>query len=291
MPFINGVWSGLSQGISDIADEVSEQSATAAGMRQRSAVLQALEEAYRNATGDATMSQTALAKQAGTYADTPEFQRGLADEAALQGQGTQAALLGRINAMRAAEGFPAFDPASAEAQSTAPANYWFNQQMGPASLAAQSDVRAQILRELEAAYSGLGSNVATSFRDSAGGTYDPNNPDYLRSMQSDVYAGTTGAQRALQAKIDALRAQQGLEPFSDASTSSQRYQAAGQAVQGAVPQTQTSTAPATMDTSDEASAPTTEAGDSSERVEEENKQTNAVTALASAKKKPAQRVV
>ena len=256
----------LARGIGDVRDRI----VPATQSRERSLTLKALEAAYRNAVGDASTSQADAARKAGTYADTPEFQRGLADTAELQGKGAQAALEGRINALRAEEGLPFFDPSAPEVSVGAemPSFLGFAQ-------TASTEQRAKMLKELEAAYGSAGSTVASSFRDSAGAGYQAGNQDYLRGMQSDVYAGTTGAQRQLSARINALREQQGVEPMSDASTSSQRYNAASSSVRGAVPARQID--PAASEESD-----TSEAVSEASTSQDTAVDTNAVTA---AKKK------
>ena len=186
----------------------------------------------------------------------------------------------RINALRAKEGWGAFDPNVDEGDPVGAENLFDTASTGPKADIERNNARAELLKELEAAYSGVGGEVASNFRNAAqsAGQYNAGNEDYLRGMQSDVYSGTTGAQATMKNRIDALRSAQGLEPFSDASTSGQRYRNAAQATRGAMPSAVVGSATsATRDGAD--SEPVTEEG----APAVDSATTNAVTSAAKKK--------
>lgn len=281
---------GFSGGLDAMADGIRPIASGVAGQigagAQRSALLQALEQAYFSAQADANQSATARAQAAGTYANTPEFLQGLNDEVNNQAAGAQAALLPRINALRAAEGHPAFNPAEMTQQYT-PSQL---SQMFPGIdagsngyTALDSQTRAALLRELEAAYGGIGQEVGNQFVGQAQGNLG--DEDYLRGIQSNVQSGITGAENVMQARINALRSAQGLEAFSDPQTAGQQ---AGQARNV----TQTAAQNATNQTAIAPAATATRSEDAAENVAEDNgeneatTQQNAVTAMGAKKKTP-----
>ena len=283
----------LQGGVQDFTDYLTSQGdpRVVIPQHQRSLVLQALEQAYHGAMQQSSQSAEAAARAAGTWADTPEFRAGLESEAGNQARGTQAALLGRISALRNSEGLKAFDPNEVVPQGPGqlPGPSQFYNAIDPTI---DSNTRAQILREFEAAYGNLGQDVANSFYAQSGINY--NDPDAMRSLQSDVYAGTTGANAALQARMNALRSSLGMENFTDPSTSGQRYRAAaGQVHTAANPQIRVASASGESETpgADSEGSSTDEAGEqvapsTTETDAEAATRTNAVTAAKTVKPKP-----
>ena len=202
---------------------------------QRSEVLKALEDQYRKAGSQTLASRIAAAKAAGTFYNTAEFLKGLQDDAGLRAQGVQATLLPRINALRQAQGLPAF---SGEAET--PAHPFEGNPLyealsnSPAADYGGGTVRGDLIKEYEGLYPNVMQNIAQSQGSGVVGA----SPEEQRLAASNLSIKAAGGSEALQNRLTALRQSNGLTPFVDPTTSGQFNQKAKNTVAGfAAPET------------------------------------------------------